>query len=411
MAAVAPVPKQFTKHSRPRHSDEPLSDSGGEEPRKIRSYIKPSAKPIFPIRQELHDTNSRNLDKFLPRQSTTAKNLHPTPTPTTSKSKYSETPAISVPAHTKSQRPSPSNAPPSNLNGKPGTTLRPGSTGTISRKSSEERRGGVDSHALAKEKPPVKRRDIPKPPPLPQKRPQGPSSTRLDRPQLTHQQEWKDSSPPAKKSREEARIPSPPVPVIAQGVEEEARSPTVDATPDEALKWNEHANLAYLFKRHMRIFTLATLPDEESWFLRVMEGSATDDKITTRRTKNDNAVAERSNIGCDSAKELTPKKSDTRSNVGCDSAKESTSKKSDTRSCEDVPLFMSNPVSREVPRNSSPDQCRMSSPFAPVCFHSFEANIQDTPYFDSSRLFPKFFSSQRRHVFSLRSINDLYRGI
>ncbi|EPB71685.1 hypothetical protein ANCCEY_09233 [Ancylostoma ceylanicum] len=297
------------------------------------------AKPIFPIRQELHDTNSRNLDKFLPRQSTTAKNLHPTPTPTTSKSKYSETPAISVPAHTKSQRPSPSNAPPSNLNGKPGTTLRPGSTGTISRKSSEERRGGVDSHALAKEKPPVKRRDIPKPPPLPQKRPQGPSSTRLDRPQLTHQQEWKDSSPPAKKSREEARIPSPPVPVIAQGVEEEARSPTVDATPDEALK--------------------------ESWFLRVMEGSATDDKITTRRTKNDNAVAERSNIGCDSAKELTPKKSDTRSNVGCDSAKESTSKKSDTRSCEDVPLFMSNPVSREVPRNSSPDQCRMSSPFAP----------------------------------------------
>ncbi|KIH62448.1 hypothetical protein ANCDUO_07270 [Ancylostoma duodenale] len=354
MAAVAPVPKQFTKHSRPRHSDEPLSDSGGEEPRKIRSYIKPNknvntyreamrdqrmvarlingqrpvsgtskrptaaVKPIFPIRQELHDINSRNPEKVPPKLSTAAKNPHPTPTPTTSKAKHSEIPTISAPAHVKNTRSSPPTAP-SSLSGKPGSAPKPGNT-TFSRKNTEGPRSGVGSHTNGNEKQSFKRRDIPKPPPLPQKRAQAPSSAKLDRPQSSHQQEWKDSSPPAKKLREEPRTSSPPAAIIDQRVEEETTRPRVGTTLDETLK--------------------------ESWYLRVMESNAAEDKTAGRMSKNDNAAAERSNIGCNFVRESTPKKGG-------------------ARSCENSTTPKSNPASHEGLGNSSPDQCRMSSVYVP----------------------------------------------
>ncbi|RCN45427.1 hypothetical protein ANCCAN_08577 [Ancylostoma caninum] len=383
MAAVAPVPKQFTKHSRPRHSDEPLSDSGGEEPRKIRSYIKPNknvntyreamreqrmvarlingqrplsgtskrptaaVRPIFPVRQELHDTNSRNPEKVLPKQSTAAKNHHPAPTPTTSKAKYSEMPTLSVPAHVKNARSSPSNAPSCNSSGKPGSAPRTENT-FFPRKNTEGPRNGVGSHTCSNEKQSFKRRDIPKPPPLPQKRAQAPSSAKIDRPQSCHQQEWKDSSPPAKKLREEPRTSLPSAAIINQRVEEETTRPRVGTTLNETLKWNEHSNLAYLFKRHMKIFTLATLPNQESWYHQVMEGNAPEDKTAGRMSRSDSAAAERSNLGYSFARESTPKMSE-------------------ARSCEISTPLKSNPASREGPGSSLPDQCRMSSVYVPVC--------------------------------------------
>ncbi|ETN75315.1 hypothetical protein NECAME_12485 [Necator americanus] len=66
MAAVAPVQKKCYKFSRPKHDDR-LSDSDDEEPKKIRSYIKPRFSPesgIGGVGIPVNTSMTKNTDSF-----------------------------------------------------------------------------------------------------------------------------------------------------------------------------------------------------------------------------------------------------------------------------------------------------------------------------------------------------------
>ncbi|KAK6745084.1 hypothetical protein RB195_011660 [Necator americanus] len=338
MAAVAPVQKKCYKLSRPKHDDR-LSDSDDEEPKKIRSYIKPNKNintyeclredrllaritnrqassfgnpkrhaptvtPVHPVRREKNDTNSKDSRAYFSKQPKFDETSHHS---SSFKVKDTARAKVAAPSFLERQCPTSSIAY-SHLDERSPSAPTIGSMNP--RKSPEEASNSIGVRPKVG-KSSFKARSIPKPPPLPKKRSRLSSMTKIEGQEIGHHPSSNEASSLIKKFRE-ARTPSATL-LDASNALDSGTSHTAGTTHGEKITWNEHLNLAHMYKGRAKIFTLGTLPAEEAWYVELFESSLPEDRSVGRRLASD-SVCDRDHLDrsmtnkCTTGKNIAVKK-------------------------------------------------------------------------------------------------------
>ncbi|CAJ0596879.1 unnamed protein product [Cylicocyclus nassatus] len=306
MSAVAPIRKQQSKKLR-LHQDDPLSDGEDEGPKKIRSYIKPSknidtyARRIQPKFEKLMKSHGLNRTK-LPHNSSmrpppmrkerrdlnrSPKQIHRGPAPVAR--------SFSAPSSSKDVRHV------DQARSSDTRIIHEGKSSQFMKIKSKDAQQSknMEGKKCEKIRPPPPR------PPLPEKRTQ--TSSAISFTDFGVQCDLTEICPPAKKSREDelessAIVTTPAAnsanPLIVSSLANEGSN--VSLPPNEGfsvstpasevgtvaaptdVKWNEHLNLAYLFKRGSKIFTIDTLPATENWYKDIFYDNAADDRNIER---------------------------------------------------------------------------------------------------------------------------------